>query len=134
MYVIHISKDLAVLSFETKIMSDRECQKKWLPINGFYRVRSHILGDILNFVSLMVIHSITYCTVYPTVMFRGFVWVKTQKNLICVSYNICTTLIWHLMSGSCHLDRASYDEFNVECLFWFFSANIKSRSERSTNY
>ena len=64
-------------------MSDKECQKKWLPINVFYRVRSHgILGDFLNFVSLMVIHS-TYCTLNPTVIFRGFVWVKILKNLIC---------------------------------------------------
>ena len=24
------------------------------------------------------------------------------------------------VSGSCHFDRASNDEFSVECLFWFF--------------
>ena len=28
-------------------------------------------------------------------------------------------LFW-IMSGSCHLDRASNDEFSAECLFWFF--------------
>ena len=30
--------------------------------------------------------------------------------------------IARLMSGSCHLDRASNDEFSVECLFWFFQS------------
>ena len=33
------------------------------------------------------------------------------EGTILISY------CFHLMSGSCHLDRASYDEFSVECLF-----------------
>ena len=95
----NISKYLAVLSFETKIMSDRECQQKWLPINGFYRVRSHILGDILNFVSLMVIHCSTYCTVNPTFMFTGFVWIKIKAIAVNnIAYNLLHSITY------CHLN------------------------------
>ena len=32
----------------------------------------------------------------------------------------------YLTSGSCYLDRASNDEFSVECLFWFFQPTWKA--------
>ena len=65
--------------------------------------------SLILWVYKMVIHC-TYCTVYPTVMFRGFVWVKIQKNLICGMFlttfhpnscDICFTILlnrlicWH---------------------------------------
>ena len=35
-------------------------------------------------------------------------------------------MYYTLMSGSCHLDTASNDEFSVECLFWFLQPTWKS--------
>ena len=40
-----------------------------------------------------------------------------EKDLLSVWVTFCPMLSIYLMSGSCHLDRASNDEFSVECLF-----------------
>ena len=49
-----------------------------------------------------------------------------------VHYISQTTSMYTNMSGSCHLDRASNDEFSVQCVL-IFSADMKIRSESSTN-
>ena len=38
----------------------------------------------------------------------------------------CWLFLSILMSGSCHLDRASNDKFSVECLFWLFQRTWKA--------
>ena len=44
-----------------------------------------------------------------------------------IIWNLCTyPEYFSLMSGSCHLDRGSNDEFSVECLLWFFQPTWKS--------
>ena len=46
---------------------------------------------------------------------RHLIWYWMLKNLH-----------WEtVMSGSCHLDRASIDKFSAECLFWFFQPKWK---------
>ena len=46
---------------------------------------------------------------------------STQHRLIQVkAFSI------KLISGSCHFERVSIDEFSVECLFWFFQPTRKT--------
>ena len=42
------------------------------------------------------------------------------KSFLFILHSVFVYITLILMSGSCHLDRASNDEFSVECLFWFF--------------
>ena len=55
-----------------------------------------------------------------------FKWMGFHHGLINSDEHIININDFHFsmirdlcMSGSCHLDRVSNDEFSVECLFWF---------------
>ena len=47
-------------------------------------------------------------------------------NYLQKERNMHFFMVCELMSGSCHLDSMSNDEFSVECLFWFFQPTWKS--------
>ena len=52
--------------------------------------------------------------------------------MILYEYRLALPLIVQ-MFGSCHLDRASNDEFSIKLFVLIFSADLKIRSESSTN-
>ena len=54
---------------------------------------------------------------------RARPWKKLAIAWRCTYYNVCSH---SFTSASCHLDKASNDEFSVEYLFWFFQLKWKA--------